>query len=345
MNQTTAPEAPQLSIMRALNAALRDAMRDDPTVFLMGEDITKWGTGGGIYGVTRRLVDEFGPERVRNTPISEEAIVSAAVGAALRGSRPIVEIMYSDFTLLALDALVNQAAKARYMFGGQFDVPMLLRTNGGSQMGKAGQHSQSLETIFAHVPGLEVVVPATANDAYGLLRSAVASPNPTIFLEHKALYNERGPVSMEPIPLGHAKVVRAGRDVTIVATQLLLHRAIAAAQRLAEEGIEVELIDPRTLAPLDMDTIMASVRKTGRLLVAHEAPRQFGFGAEIVAEIAQTCTHYLHSAPRRIGGARTPIPFSEPLEKAVIPDVAEIISEVRILVGRQALPIRGTAPG
>ena len=307
-------------------------MSEDPTVFVMGEDLTKWGSGGGIYGVTKRLVDEFGSQRVRDTPISEEVIVSAAVGAAIRGSRPIVEIMYSDFSLLAMDALVNQAAKARYMSGGQFAVPMVLRTNGGSGLGKAAQHSQSLETIFAHIPGLEVAVPATANDAYGLLRSAIASPNPTIFLEHKALYNERGPVSFLPVPLGRANVVRVGGDATVVATQLMLHRALRAAEVVAEDGIEIEVVDPRTIYPLDIETIGSSVLKTGRLLVAHEAPSMFGFGAEIVAAISQELWGSLRARPRRIGGARSPIPYSEPLERAVVPSTENIVLEIRALV-------------
>ncbi len=191
-----------LSTWRALNNALIDVMSEDPTVFVMGEDLTTWGTGGGTYGITGKLLAKFGSDRIRDTPISEEVIISAAVGAAMRGIRPVVEIMYSDFSMLGMDGIVNQAAKARYMFGGQFDVPLVIRTNGGSGIGKAGQHSQSLETLFAHIPGLEVVVPGSPGDAYGLLRSAIASKNPTIFLEHKALYNDRGPVGRDPIPLG-----------------------------------------------------------------------------------------------------------------------------------------------
>jgi pyruvate dehydrogenase E1 component beta subunit len=327
----TSPEGEKLSIWRALNRALGDALRDDPRVFLMGEDISTWGTGGGIYGVTRRLLEEFGEERVRSTPISEEVMVSAAVGAAMTGSRPIVEIMYSDFSLLAMDAIVNQAAKAHYMFGSQFTVPLVVRSNGGSQMGKAAQHSQSLETLFAHIPGLEVVVPATAGDAYGLLRSAIASPNPTIFLEHKALYNERDVVTFEPIPLGVARVVREGRDATVFATQLMLRPALAAADRLASRGIEIEVIDPRTLAPLDMDTILSSVEKTRRLLVLHEAPRSFGFGAEVVAEIAERLGPRLAVPPRRLCGENVPIAYAEALEKAAVPSterIAKVLEEM-----------------
>jgi pyruvate dehydrogenase E1 component beta subunit len=317
---------------RALNAALRDAMCARPEVFIMGEDLTHWGTGGGIYGVTKGLLEEFGPERVRDTPISEEAIVSSAVGAATRGTRPVVEIMYSDFTLLAMDAIVNQAAKTRYMFGGQFDVPLVIRTNGGSGIGKAAQHSQSLETLFAHVPGLEVVLPGTPGDAYGLLLSAIASPNPTIFLEHKALYNDRGPVGSAAIPLGAAAVVRPGKDVTVIATQLLRKRALEAADVLAQEDIDVEVVDPRTLFPLDIETLVASVKKTGRVLVAHEAPELYGFGGELVAQITRRLWGSLQAAPRRLGGARTPIPYAEGLEKQVVPDVARLIAEIRELV-------------
>jgi pyruvate dehydrogenase E1 component beta subunit len=316
---------------RALNAALRDAMSGSPEVFVMGEDLTRWGTGGGIYGVTKGLLEQFGPQRVRDTPISEEAIVSAAVGAATRGVRPVVEIMYSDFTLLAMDAIVNQAAKARYMFGGQFEVPLVIRTNGGSGIGKAAQHSQSLETLFAHIPGLEVVVPGSPGDAYGLLLSAIASSNPTIFLEHKALYNDRGPVGHAAIPLGLADVVRQGSDVTVIATQLLRKRALEAAEVLARENIDVEVIDPRTLYPLDVDTLTASVAKTGRLLVAHEAPELYGFGGELIAQITRRVWGSLKAAPRRLGGARTPIPYAEDLERCVIPDTARLVSEVREL--------------
>ncbi len=336
MSTPTAPPASRpnrtLSTWRALNGALIDAMTDDPTVFVMGEDLTTWGTGGGTYGITGKLLATFGADRIRDTPISEEVIVSAAVGAAMRGVRPVVEIMYSDFSLLGMDGIVNQAAKARYMFGGQFDVPLVIRTNGGSGIGKAAQHSQSLETLFAHVPGLEVVVPGTPGDAYGLLRTAIASPNPTIFLEHKALYNDRGPVGREPIPFGRAAVAREGSDVTVVATQLMRRHALAAAEVLAEQGVSVEVVDPRTLFPLDMDTIAASVRKTGRVLVAHEAPELFGFGGELVAQLTTRLWGDLKAAPRRLGGARTPIPYVAVQEAAVVPDAERIAAEIRDMV-------------
>jgi pyruvate/2-oxoglutarate/acetoin dehydrogenase E1 component len=325
-----------MSMSRALNAALHDAMAADDRVFVLGEDLTRWGTGGGIYGVTNNLLGAFGPERVRDTPISEEAIVSAAVGAAMRGARPVVEIMYSDFTLQAMDPIVNQAAKARYMFGGHVTAPVVVRTNGGSSIGKAAQHSQSLETVFAHIPGLDVVVPATPGDAYGLLRAAIASPNPTIFLEHKALYNMRGPVTRAAIPIGTAAVVRSGRDVTVVASQLMLHRALAAAERAAERGVEAEVVDVRTLYPLDHDTIHASVRRTRRLVVVHEAPRLFGFGAELVADVVEACWDALDAPPARLGGDRTPIPYAEDLERLVVPDEQAILDALVHLAPVQA---------
>jgi acetoin:2,6-dichlorophenolindophenol oxidoreductase subunit beta len=335
--------AEQLTIWRALNAALRDALSEDDRVLLMGEDLTRWATGGGIYGVTKRLADEFGAHRVRDTPISEEAIVAAGVGAAIQGCRPVVEIMYSDFSLLAMDPIVNQAAKTHYMFGGQFHVPLVIRSNGGSGIGKAAQHSQSLETLFAHIPGLEVAIPATPNDAYGLLRAAIDSPNPTIFLEHKALYNIRGPVEREAIPLGCSRIAREGSDLTIVATQLMLHRALAVAEELSAAGISIEVIDPRTLYPLDACTITTSVRKTRRVLIAHEAPRDFGFGAELAATITETCWAELDAPPKRIGAARTPIPYAEALERAVIPDEDDLTRAVEELLVMTAPSVNSEA--
>ncbi len=334
MTNVNGDETISLPVWRALNMALHDEFEDDASVILIGEDITTWGTGGGIFGVTRRMQQAFGPVRVRNTPISEQALVSAATGAALAGTRTVLELMFSDFILLGADGLINQAAKARYMFGGQFSVPMTVRTNGGSQLGKAAQHSQSLETIFAHVPGLEVVVPSTANDAYGLLRASIQSNNPTLFLEHKALYYEKGDVSREVIPLGCARVGRVGSDVTVVATQLMYFRAMEASALLSSQGIEIEVIDPRTLFPLDIETICASVQKTRRLVVAHEAVQDYGWGAEIVARVVEACWGELDAAPIRIGAARTPIPFSEPLEQSVVPSVESITNSVVGLFGK-----------
>lgn len=325
--------AQQLTIWRALNAALHDEFSEDPSTIIIGEDITTWGTGGGIYGVTRKMAQAFGPGRVRDTPISEEVLISAGVGAAMAGTRTVVEIMYSDFMLLGADGLINQAAKSRYMFGGQFSTPLVVRSNGGSGIGKAAQHSQSLETLYAHIPGLEVVVPGTANDAYGLLRSAIKSNNPTVFLEHKALYYDKGPVTKEVIPLGQARVAREGKDLTIVATQLMTKRALEAAEVLALEDIDVEIIDPRTLYPFDMETVFASVRKTRHLLVVHEAVQDYGWGGEFISNAVQECWGELDAAPRRMGAARTPIAYSEELESAVIPSAQGIEFEVRNMVG------------
>jgi pyruvate/2-oxoglutarate/acetoin dehydrogenase E1 component len=326
-----------ISIWRALNKGLAAALREDDRTFVMGEDITSWATGGGIFGVTKGLLGEFGPARIRETPISELAIVAAAVGAAMRGRRPIVEIMYSDFMLLALDPIVNQAAKARYMFGGQWEVPLVVRTNGGAASGKAAQHSQSLETLLAHIPGLEVVLPATPQDSYSLLRSAVASPNPTMFLEHKALYNIRGPLDeTERIPLGRARVVRTGSDVTVVATQLAMHRALEAAEQLAKEGCEVEVIDLRCLVPLDLDTVLASARKTRRVVVAHEAPALYGYGGELASTLSDVLWDELDAPVIRVGGAHTPIPYSPTLEEHVLVSVQRITTAIREVCDRPA---------
>lgn len=322
-------ETKNMVTWRSLNTALHDILEDTPEAFVIGEDITTWGTGGGIYGVTRGLAKKFGRERVLDTPISEEVLITATSAAAARGTRPILEIMYSDFSLLGFDGIVNQAAKARYMFGGQFDTPLVIRSNGGSGIGKAAQHSQSLETLFAHIPGLEVVVPGTPGDAYGLLRHAVTTDNPTIFLEHKNQYYDRGPVDFAPIPFGRARVAREGVHATVVATQQMLAYSLAAAEELAADGIEIEIIDPRTLYPLDMDAVYASVGKTRHLVVGHEAVRDFGWGAEFVAQTVEAAWDKLDAAPVRVGGARTPIPYSQPLEEAVIPSKDDIVAAVR----------------
>jgi acetoin:2,6-dichlorophenolindophenol oxidoreductase subunit beta len=318
----------------ALNEALAEEMRGDPSVFCIGEDIAHWGTGGGVYGVTRGLVDEFGPERIRDTPVSEEAIVGLSVGAALLGMRPVAEIMYSDFLTLAMDPIVNQAAKMRYMFGGQAAVPLVVRTNSGAPGNKAAQHSQSLEAWFMHVPGLRVVTPSTPADAKGLLKSAIRDDNPVIFLEHKRLYFIRGyvPLDAESIPIGLAAVRRPGRDLTVVANHTMVAKSLEAADVLAEEGIEIEVIDVRTISPLDMPTISASVRRTGRLIVAHEANRTAGWGAEVVARAAELDFHYLDAPILRVAAKDAPIPFSEAMEQAVLPQTDEIVAAARTLI-------------
>ena len=278
-------DARVITYAQALNEALAEEMERDATVFCIGEDIATWGGGGGVYGVTRDLVNRFGPERVRDTPVSEEGIVGLAGGAALVGRRPVAEIMYSDFLTLAMDPIVNQAAKARYMFGGQASVPMVVRTNSGAPGAKAAQHSQSLEAWFMHVPGLKVATPATPYDAKGLLKSAIRDDDPVLFLEHKRLYFTKGHVPAEAylVPLGQAVIRRPGDHVTVVANQLLVNQALDAAETLAGEGIGLEVIDVRTISPLDMATISTSLRKTGRMIVAHEANRTAGWGAEVVA--------------------------------------------------------------
>jgi pyruvate/2-oxoglutarate/acetoin dehydrogenase E1 component len=314
---------------RALNAALHDILEETPEAFVLGEDITTWGTGGGTYGVTRGLLKKFGRERVLDTPISEEVLLSAVAAAAARGTRPLREIKYSDISFLGFDGIINQAAKARYMFGGQFDTPLVIRSNGGSGIGKAAQHSQSLETLFSHIPGLEVVVPGTPGDAYGLLRHAATTDNPTIFLEHKNQYYDRGPVDLQPIPFGQARIAREGAHATVVATQQILAYSLAAAEELAAEGIEIEIVDPRTLYPLDMDAVYRSVGKTRHLVVAHEAVRDYGWGAEFVAQTVEAAWDKLDAAPVRVGGARTPIPYAQALEESVIPSTSDIVAAVK----------------
>jgi pyruvate/2-oxoglutarate/acetoin dehydrogenase E1 component len=312
----------ETTYVKAINATLAEVMREDERVIVVGEDVAE----GGPYLATEGLSEEFGRERVRNTPISESAVCGIAVGAAQAGLRPVVEIMFIDFITLALDQLVNQAAKAHFMSGGQLSVPMVLRTQGGSG-GRAGaQHSQSLEAWLTHIPGLKVVMPATAADAAGLLRSAIADPNPVVFVENKSLYfrRETVPDAPEAVPLGRAQIRRRGRDVTIVALSRLVGEAMTAAERLAADGIEAEVIDPRTLAPLDLETIADSVRRTGRAVVAHEAVRTGGFGAELAAELQASAFDYLDAPIQRVGAPFMPVPLSPALEDGYRPQSDEI---------------------
>lgn len=331
----TAVEPPagtrELSYAEALREAMAQAMAADERVFLMGEDI---GVYGGAFGVTQGLIERFGPERVRDTPISENTIVGAGVGAALTGMRPIVEMQFMDFVTLAMEQTVLQAAKVRYMFGGKARVPLVIRLPGGSGTGAAAQHSESLEAWFVHVPGLKVVAPATPYDAKGLLLAALADENPVIFVEHKLLYRTRGPVPEAPyvVPLGRAAVRRAGRHLTIVAYSLMVLRALEAAERLTAEGIEAEVIDLRTLKPYDAETVIASVKKTGKLLIVHEAPTLGGFGGELAAHIAQSeAFAYLEAPIVRLGGADVPIPYHPRLERAAVPQVEDIVEAARRL--------------
>ncbi len=322
----------ELTYAEALRETLRQVMQEDPSVFMIGEDI---GVYGGAFGVSAGLIDEFGPERIIDTPISEAGITGACIGAALTGMRPVGEIQFMDFITLAMEQLVLQAAKIRFMFGGKAKVPFVLRTPAGSGTGAAAQHSQSLENWFVHVPGLKVVMPSTPYDAKGLLRAAIYDDNPVIFVEHKLLYKTKGPVPEAPyeIPLGESKVVREGSDLTIVATSIMVKRSLEAADRLAQEGIQVEIIDPRTLKPLDMAPIEASVKKTGRALVVHEAVKTGGFGGEVVARIVESeAFDYLEAPVRRLAGLDIPIPYNRTLEFHTVPQVENIVDEARKLV-------------
>ena len=321
----------EITYAEALREGLREAMRADSSVFLLGEDI---GVYGGAFGVTAGLLQEFGEERVRDTPISEAAIAGACVGAALAGMRPVGEIQFMDFVTLSMEQLVLQAAKIRYMFGGKASVPMVLRMPGGSGTGAAAQHSESLEAWFTHVPGLKVVMPSNAYDAKGLLLSAIYDNNPVIFVEHKLLYKTKMAVPEEPyrVPISATAVVREGRHVTVVALSIMVSRALEAAVQLAAEGIELEVLDPRTLTPLDDAPIIASVKKTGRALVVHEAVQTGGFGAEIVARIADSeAFDYLEAPLRRLAGLDVPIPYNRNLERAAVPQVDDIVREARKL--------------
>ena len=322
----------QTTYLKAINAALFEAMRADEHVVVIGEDVVE----GGPYTATAGLAEEFGVERVLNTPISESAVCGLAVGAAQSGLRPVVEIMFIDFITLALDQLVNQAAKAHFMSGGQLTVPMVLRTQGGAGQRGAAQHSQSLESWLTHIPGLKVVMPSRAADVGGLLASSIADPNPVVFIENKTLYFRREEVddAAEPVPLGSARTLRGGSDVTIVALSRLVGEALAAAEQLAGEGIEAEVIDPRTLVPLDLEAILASVRRTNRLVVAHEAVQHGGFGAEIAAAVQAAAFDDLDAPIERVGAPFAPIPLSPPLEDAYLPGADEVRAATLRAVGR-----------
>jgi len=322
----------EITYAEAIAEALRAEMRLDPRVFVMGEDV---GTFGGLFGGTKGLLEEFGPERVRDTPISEAALIGAGVGAAITGMRPMVEIQFMDFTACAMDQIVNQAAKIRFMLGGKAQVPLVIRTPYGTGLKLASQHSQSLEAWFAHVPGLLVAMPSTPADAKGLLVTALRDPNPVMVLEHKLLYPTRGPVPEEQYstPFGRADVKRLGSDLTIVATGLMVSKSLAAAERLGAEGVEAEVVDPRTLVPLDKATIIESVKKTGRLVVVHEAVKRGGFGGEIASVIAEEAFDYLDAPIKRVAGRNVPIAFNEVLEKKAVPDVKDIVVAARSIIG------------
>lgn len=321
----------EMSYARAINRAMAEELERDPTVFVMGQDV---GAFGGAFGITRGLQERFGSKRVFDTPISENFLAGGGVGAALTGLRPIVELQYADFIAIAMDEIYNKAAKWRYMHGGLFTVPLVIRAPEGAANGAGPEHSQCPEGLLLSAAGLHVVTPSTPADALGLLKSAVRSDNPVIFLEHKGLYSLKGevPEGEHLVPIGVADIKRAGRDVTIVAWTTMVHRALAAAEILAAEGIEVEVIDPRGVRPLDKDTILESVRRTGRLVVTHEAPKPGGAASEVAAIVAEEATEYLAAPVMRVCGADIPLPQSAELEKFAIPSVDELVKACRSLL-------------
>lgn len=321
----------EITYIEAVREAMCLEMRREKEVFLIGEDI---GVYGGAFGVSKGMLEEFGPERIRDTPISEAAIAGAATGAALMGMRPIMEIMFMDFLTISMNQLVNQAAKMRFMFGGKCSIPMVIRAPAGAGTGAAAQHSQSLEAWFVNVPGIKVVAPSSPYDAKGLLISAIRDNNPILFMEHKLLYRMKGLVPEEDysIPLQSAEVKREGSDLTIVAYSIMVSRALEAADILAAEGIQIEVVDPRCLKPLDKETIIRSVSKTGRVLIIHEAPVTGGFGGELAAVIAGSeAFDYLDAPIQRLGGRDIPIPYNRTLERAAVPQVEDIVAAARAL--------------
>jgi len=324
---------PQMSVAEALKDALTLEMERDPNIYVAGEDV---GVFGGIFGVTQGLLEKFGERRVRDTPITESAIVGTAVGAAAAGLRPVVELMFVDFIGVAFDQLYNQAAKMKYMFGGKARLPIVARAACGAGLSAAAQHSQCLEAWFMHVPGLKVVMPTTPYDAKGLLISSIRDDNPVVFLEHKLLYARKGevPEGAYTIPLGKADVKREGSDVTIVATGQMVHVSLRAAQELSSDGVSVEVVDPRTLSPLDEETLLASVRKTHRLVIVHEEVKFAGSGAEIAAMVAEKAFDYLDAPVLRVAAPFTPVPFSPALEREFIPNEEKVTEAVRTVLGQ-----------
>lgn len=319
----------EITYLQAVAEALREEMLRDPAVFIMGEDI---GVYGGCFGVTRGFIEEFGSERIRETPISESAFTGAAVGAAIMGMRPVVEIMFSDFISLATDQLINHAAKCRFMTGGQVKVPMVLRTPAGSGTGAAAQHSQCLEALYVHIPGLKVVMPSTPYDAKGLLKSSIRDDNAVVFFEHKLLYKVKGEVPEDDyvVPIGKADVKREGTDVTVITYSVMVHKALSAAEEMDREGVSVEVLDLRSLQPLDEDAIVNSVKKTGRVVIVHEAVKWCGVGAEVAGLISETeALLYLDAPIKRVTGLPVPIPYNPALERQVVPQEADIIQGIR----------------
>jgi pyruvate dehydrogenase E1 component beta subunit len=324
---------PEVTYREAVRDALTHALRTDERVFLMGEDIAEM---GGSMGVTQGLLEEFGPKRIRNTPISEMAIVGTGIGSAMQGLRPVVEIMYEDFLTLSMEQLVNQAAKHRTMSGGQVSVPLTIRTQGGAGWSPGAQHAQQLEAWFVHVPGLKVVFASTPEDVRGLLWASIQDENPVVFFEHRTLYPIKGeiPEELDAIPLGKARIHREGDDVTVVATGRLVHEALRAAEEAEQDGISVEVVDPRTLQPLDEETIIGSVRKTTRCVTAHEAVTRGGFGAELAAVIQHGAFDYLDAPIERVGARFGPLPFAPALEQWVVPHAGDVLDAIRRTVAR-----------
>ncbi|MFH1122110.1 MAG: alpha-ketoacid dehydrogenase subunit beta [Pseudomonadota bacterium] len=313
----------ELTYREALNEALRENLEMDERVFTMGEDV---GCFGGMFQVSAGLMKDFGEERVMDTPISESAIVGGGIGAAINGMRPVVEIMNMDFLFVCMDQVANQAAKMRYMFGGQVTIPLVIRCPGGGGRGAAAHHSQMLHALFMHIPGLKIAVPSTPYDAKGLLNTAIKDDNPVLFFEDKMLYNMKGPVPEEyyTVPFGEAEIKREGRDLTIVATFRMVHKALQVAGELAKEGVEIEVIDPRTLCPLDKRTIIESVKKTGKLITVDEGNKTNGFGSEISAIVSEEAIEYLQAPILRVAAPMTPVPYGPTLEKFYIPDEQRI---------------------
>jgi pyruvate dehydrogenase E1 component beta subunit len=324
----------EITYGQAINEALRENMRQNTRIILMGEDIGRY---GGIFQVTAGLLDEFGPERVIDTPISESGFVGACVGAAMTGLHPVAEVMFIDFTTCAMDMIVNQMAKMHYMSGGRGKVPFVLRTNIGAGRGAAAQHSQSFHSFFMHIPGLKVVTPSTPYDAKGLMNTALADENPVMFIEHKKLFITKGHVPEEfySVPFGDADIKREGSDITIVATHALVQKSLNVAEEMGREGVEIEVLDPRTINPLDREAILNSVKKTGKLITADEGCVNGGFGSEVAAIVADEVFEYLEAPIIRVGSPNTPVPFSPPLEEFYIPDEGSIKEAVNRILAYQ----------
>jgi pyruvate dehydrogenase E1 component beta subunit len=324
-------EIKQLNLIQAINLALNDAMEADPKVLLLGEEVADK-EEGGVMGVTKGLSTKFGLDRVKSTPISEQAIIGAAIGASIGGYRPVAEIMLMNFLAVPMDMIANHAAKLRFMSGGQTNVPIVIRTMTGAGFSTGGQHSDYTEAWFAHTPGIKVVAPSNPDDAYGLMRSAIEDNDPVLFIENLPSYWTPGPVTCQHVPIGKAKLALEGKDVTIVAHSRMVTEALAAAKTLAKDGIAVEVVDLRTISPWDRATVLASAEKTGRVIVVHEAVKQFGIGAEIASVISEELWGKQKAPVKRLGGAFSPVPFSKPLETAFAPTAADIAATAREIV-------------